>query len=211
MKLNTSRKEYKYATLLEINLAYDPLQQFELWMNEALEAKINDPTTMSVTTIGNDGFPQSRIVLLKNFDEAGFVFFTNYDSQKGQAILNNPNVSLLFFWHELERQIRITGMAEKTTTTISDRYFQSRPLQSQAAAIISNQSKKIRSREELENRYDEMIKNLPKDHFERPENWGGILVKPIKIEFWQGRENRLHDRILYEKIDNNWHISRLAP
>ncbi len=189
----------------------NPMQQFELWMNEALTANINDPTAMSVSTIGSDGFPQSRIVLLKDFTEKGFIFFTNYDSQKGQAILNNPSVSLLFFWHEMERQVRITGLAEKTTNEISDRYFQTRPLQSQAAAIISAQSKKIDSRKELENRFNELIKNPPEDHFIRPENWGGFLVKPIKIEFWQGRENRLHDRILYEKIDKNWIISRLAP
>ncbi len=189
----------------------DPMQKFEEWMNEALTANINDPTALSVTTIGRDGYPQSRIVLLKDFNAEGFIFFTNYDSQKGQAILNNPSVSLLFFWHELERQVRITGSAERTKNEISDRYFQSRPLNSQAASIISDQSKKIRSREELENRFNELIKNPPEDHFTRPVNWGGFLVKPLKIEFWQGRENRLHDRILYEKFDENWQISRLAP
>lgn len=211
MKVDSIRKEYKYAALTEDNIPQNPMQKFEQWINEALNAKINDPTAMSITTIGSDGFPQSRIVLLKNFNEEGFIFFTNYNSQKGNAILNNPSVSLLFFWHELERQVRITGLAEKTTNEISDRYFQSRPLNSQAAAIVSSQSEKIGSRDELEKHFNELIKNLPEDHFDRPSNWGGFLIKPIKIEFWQGRENRLHDRILYEKINGNWQISRLAP
>ncbi len=211
MKLDTIREEYKYAALNEANMPKDPLKKFDQWMNEALAAKVNYPTAMSVSTIGNNGFPQSRIVLLKDFHEKGFVFFTNYNSMKGNAINTNPAVSLLFFWPALERQVRITGFAEKTSDEISDHYFQSRPLLSQAAAILSDQSKKVSSREKLEEQFNKLTKNLPDKYFDRPENWGGFLVNPVKIEFWQGRENRLHDRILYEKVDGKWQISRLAP
>ena len=211
MKLESVRREYKYATLSEQNIPDNPLHLFKQWMDNAVSAKVNEPTAMSVSTIGNDGFPQSRIVLLKYFGEDGFIFFTNYESEKGKAVLKNSAVCLLIFWPELERQVRITGLAEKTSNKISDSYFQSRPVNSQAAAIISDQSQKISSREELEIKFDKLIKNVPAENFIRPENWGGFAVKPIKIEFWQGRENRLHDRILYEKNKRNWQISRLAP
>lgn len=211
MKLESVRREYKYATLSEQNIPDNPLHLFKQWMDNAVSAKVNEPTAMSVSTIGNDGFPQSRIVLLKYFGEDGFIFFTNYESEKGKAVLKNSAVCLLIFWPELERQVRITGLAEKTSNKISDSYFQSRPVNSQAAAIISDQSQKISSREELEIKFEKLIKNVPPENFIRPENWGGFAVKPIKIEFWQGRENRLHDRILYEKTKRNWQISRLAP
>lgn len=210
MKLESVRNEYKYATLQEEQMPDNPIEKFDHWLNEAIEAKIPEPTAMSVSTIGENGFPQSRIVLIKDYNDDGFVFFTNYESEKGSAIMTNPVACLLFFWPEIERQIRITGYVEKTSGKVSDYYFQSRPLLSQAAAIASNQSKKIESRKVLEYDFNELIKQLPK-HFKRPENWGGFLVKPIKIEFWQGRENRLHDRILYEKMNETWQISRLAP
>lgn len=210
MKLESVRNEYKYATLHEEQMPLNPLLKFDEWLNEAIEAKIPEPTAMSVSTIGENGFPQSRIVLIKDYSDDGFVFFTNYESEKGSAIMTNPVACLLFFWPEIERQIRITGYVEKTSHKISDYYFQSRPLLSRAAAIISNQSKKIESRKVLENNFNELIKQHP-EQLRRPENWGGFLVKPIKIEFWQGRENRLHDRILYEKMNETWQISRLAP
>ena len=211
MKLNSVRREYKYAMLDEHQIPENPLQLFIQWMNEAVSTGLTDPTAMSVSTIGIDGYPQSRIVLLKDYGENGFVFFTNYNSEKGNAIETNSAVSLLIFWPELERQVRITGNALKTNSEVSDLYFQSRPLQSQAAAIVSDQSKKISSRKELEKRYNNLIENLPDKHFTRPENWGGFVVKPLKIEFWQGRENRLHDRILYEKGNYSWEFSRLSP
>jgi pyridoxamine 5'-phosphate oxidase len=180
-------------------------------MNEALNAKVNEPTAMSVASLGTDGFPESRIVLLKNFDDNGFTFFTNYTSNKGISISKNPAVGIHFFWPELERQIRILGFAEKTSVGISDMYFYSRPVLSQIAAIASTQSSKIPSREFLNNQFEIIQEKASDQTIKRPENWGGYLVKPVKFEFWQGRESRLHDRILFEKENNDWLISRLAP
>ena len=211
MKLDSIRTEYKYAGLSEINIAQNPFSQFEIWMNEALKARVNEPTAMSVATLGIDGFPDSRIVLLKDFDENGFTFFTNYTSNKGKSIAKNPVVGLHFFWPELERQIRISGFAEKTSDSISDKYFYSRPVLSQIAAIVSTQSSKIASREYLDYQFKTFKETYNSENIKRPENWGGYLVKPVKFEFWQGRESRLHDRILYEKDNGNWLISRLAP
>ena len=211
MKLDSIRTEYKYAGLSEINIAQNPFSQFEIWMNEALKARVNEPTAMSVATLGIDGFPDSRIVLLKDFDENCFTFFTNYTSNKGKSIAKNPVVGLHFFWPELERQIRISGFAEKTSDSISDKYFYSRPVLSQIAAIVSTQSSKIDSREYLDSQFKTLKEKYNSENIKRPENWGGYLVKPVKFEFWQGRESRLHDRILYEKENGNWLISRLAP
>ena len=211
MKLDSIRTEYKYAGLSEINIAQNPFSQFEIWMNEALKARVNEPTAMSVATLGIDGFPDSRIVLLKDFDENCFTFFTNYTSNKGKSIAKNPVVGLHFFWSELERQIRISGFAEKTSNSISDKYFYSRPVLSQIAAIVSTQSSKIDSREYLDSQFKTLKEKYNSENIKRPENWGGYLVKPVKFEFWQGRESRLHDRILYEKENGNWLISRLAP
>ena len=211
MKLESIRKEYKFAELSENNIEINPFIQFDHWMNEALRSKVNEPTAMSVSTIGKDGFPQSRIVLLKNYDEHGFVFFTNYNSQKGLAIADYPKVSLHFFWPELERQIRITGLAQKTSAEVSDRYFASRPILSQLSAVVSSQSEKIPSREFLEVKLNQLKTELKNNTPKRPENWGGFQVIPVKFEFWQGRENRLHDRILYEKENSDWLISRLSP
>lgn len=211
MKLHSIRTEYKYAELSEINITRNPFRQFENWMNEALKARVNEPTAMSVATFGIDGFPDSRIVLLKHFDENGFTFFTNYSSNKGNSIAKNPAVGLHFFWPELERQIRISGFAEKTSVEVSDSYFYSRPVLSQIAAIVSTQSSKIPSREFLESQFQSIKEKNNVVNIKRPENWGGFLVKPLKFEFWQGRESRLHDRILYEKENDNWLISRLAP
>lgn len=211
MNLESIRREYKFAELSENNIDRNPFVQFDRWMNEALHSKINEPTAMSVSTIGNDGFPQNRIVLLKDYDENGLIFFTNYNSQKGQAIAEHPKVSLHLFWPELERQIRISGIAQKTSSETSDRYFASRPVLSQLSAIISNQSEKIPSRKFLEDKLNQQKAELKNNSPKRPENWGGYRIKPVKFEFWQGRESRLHDRILYEKENNSWNISRLAP
>jgi pyridoxamine 5'-phosphate oxidase len=211
MKLDSIRTEYKYAELSENSIEKNPLKQFEHWLNDALNAKVNEPTAMSVATFGVDGFPDSRIVLLKDFGENGLTFFTSYTSNKGNSIAKNPAVGLHFFWPELERQIRISGFAEKTTDEISDRYFYSRPVLSQIAAVVSNQSRKIHSRELLQNRFETVKEETANKIIKRPENWGGFLVTPVKFEFWQGRESRLHDRILYEKEKGSWVISRLAP
>ena len=167
---------------------------------------------MTVSTIGLDGFPKSRVVLLKKFNEEGFIFYTNYNSEKGKAILNNPNVCLSFFWHSMERQIIIKGIAEKTSATISDNYFASRPDGSKLGAIVSPQSEVIPSRDFLDNKLKELEKQFEGKEIPRPENWGGFLVRPIEVEFWQGRANRLHDRIRYKLEDNfNWKIDRLSP
>ncbi len=166
---------------------------------------------MSIVTNGADGFPDSRIVLLKSYNNEGFVFFTNYNSQKGQAIAENPKVSLHFFWPELERQVRISGIAEKTSIEESEAYFHSRPFESQVAAAVSDQSAEVPSRVYLEEKFDALKKELNGTNPERPKNWGGYLVRPVKFEFWQGRENRLHDRIVYELKDEDWIIKRLAP
>ena len=211
MKLHSIRNEYKYAELNESSIEKNPLKQFEQWINDALDAKVNEPTAMSIATFGLDGFPDSRIVLLKDYGENGLTFFTNYNSNKGKSLAKNPAVGLHFFWPELERQIRISGFAEKTSDDISDRYFYSRPVLSQIAAVVSNQSTKIPSRELLQNLFNSEKEKSAIDIIKRPINWGGFLVKPVKFEFWQGRESRLHDRILYEKMENEWIISRLAP
>jgi pyridoxamine 5'-phosphate oxidase len=211
MKLKQVRRDYKQAQLNEAEIEENPVNQFELWMKEAISAKISDATAMSLTSIGCDGFPQSRIVLLKDFDASGFTFFSNYNSQKGKAISLNPKVSLHFFWAELERQVRITGSANKTSAEISSKYFHSRPHKSQIAAAISQQSEPIPSRLYLENKFREMENDLKGKNPEYPKTWGGYKVEPIKFEFWQGRENRLHDRIVYENNGNNWQLKRLAP
>jgi pyridoxamine 5'-phosphate oxidase len=211
MKLHSIRTEYKYAELTKSSIDKNPLKQFEHWLNDALNAKVTEPTAMTVATVGNGGFPDSRIVLLKDFNENGMTFFTNYNSNKGMSIEKNPAVGLHFFWPELERQIRISGFAIKTSDEVSDHYFYSRPVLSQIAAVISNQSSKIPSREFLLERFESFKNNSSGEIIKRPKNWGGFLVTPVKFEFWQGRESRLHDRILYEKENNNWLISRLAP
>lgn len=211
MKLDSIRKDYKYSALTEESVDKNPIKQFQDWLSIALNKEVNEATAMSVSTFGTDGFPQSRIVLLKGFSEDGFTFFTNYKSEKGKSIAQNPAVGLHFFWPELERQIRISGFAEKTSDEISDNYFYSRPALSQIAAVVSNQSEEINSRQNIEKRFSDLKKELEGTLPKRPENWGGYQVKPIKFEFWQGRENRLHDRILYIKENNKWIISRLSP
>lgn len=211
MKLNSVRREYKFAELSRSSIDPDPIRQFEQWLKDALDSKVNEPTAMSLITLEEDGFPHSRIVLLKDFNEDGFTFFTNYNSKKARAIANNSSVGLHFFWSELERQVRISGLAIKSTKEVSERYFKSRPITSQIAAIVSNQSEEIPSREYLENRFFDLQDQLHGETPEMPESWGGYVVQPQKMEFWQGRESRLHDRILYSKENDNWITKRLAP
>lgn len=211
MKLDAIRREYQFAELSRKSVDKNPIKQLGIWLKDALESNVNEPTAMSVVTAGTDGFPQSRIVLLKDLNDEGLVFFTNYLSEKGQAIEHSPKVGLHMFWSEMDRQVRISGYAEKTSDEISEKYFKSRPLLSQIAAAVSNQSEEVPGRGFLENRFfdlQDQLKGIPP---ERPKSWGGYLVKPVKIEFWQGRENRLHDRILYEKTGDDWKVKRLSP
>lgn len=211
--LSNYRKSYEKSELLETNIPEDPINLFNRWFHETEDySNIEEVNAMTVSTIGLDGFPKSRVVLLKKFNEEGFIFYTNYNSEKGKAILNNPNVCLSFFWHSMERQIIIKGVTEKTSATISDNYFASRPDGSKLGAIVSPQSEVIPSRDFLDNKLKELEKQFEGKEIPRPENWGGFLVRPIEVEFWQGRANRLHDRIRYKLEDDyNWKIDRLSP
>jgi len=210
MNINSLRKEYKRSILNRNSVDSNPLKQFEAWLDEAVKSQLSDPTAMSLSTINESGFPQSRIVLLKFLDETGFVFFTNYKSQKGDSLEKNKAATLLFFWPELERQVRIEGFAAKTNKEISEQYFHSRPLESRIGAWASEQSREIPNRKYLEERFQSLKVKFGYSP-PLPDFWGGYRLNPVKIEFWQGRENRLHDRILYEKEDESWTVKRLAP
>ncbi|MFC0773920.1 pyridoxamine 5'-phosphate oxidase [Terrimonas alba] len=206
------RKTYSQKTLTEDSIDSNPIRQFDTWWQEAIDAGIDEINAMTLATASADGVPSARIVLLKGFSEEGFMFFTNYDSYKGKQLLENPKACLVFFWKELERQIRITGLVEKVGEKESDEYFHLRPVASQLGASISPQSAVIENREWLEKRYDEFEKKTGNNTIERPANWGGYLVKPVIIEFWQGRPSRLHDRIEYSLQENGeWKTARLAP
>lgn len=210
--LSNYRKSYEKSELTEAAVPNNPLALFERWFKEAEDLGAADEVNaMTVSTIGLDGYPKSRIVLLKRYDEDGFTFFTNYHSEKGKAIEANANVCLSFFWPPLERQVIIKGKVEKTSGKVSDDYFNSRPEGSRLGAMASNQSEVIASREVLEDKLHELENQYKGKETPRPEHWGGYIVKPVEIEFWQGRQNRLHDRIDYKLEDNKWKISRLAP
>jgi pyridoxamine 5'-phosphate oxidase len=211
--LSNYRKSYEKSELLETNIPEDPINLFNRWFHEVEDfGGIEEVNAMTVSTLGLDGFPKSRVVLLKQFTFEGFIFYTNYHSEKGRAIEANPNVCLSFFWHSMERQVIIKGVAEKTSKNTSDGYFESRPTGSKLGAIVSNQSEIIPSRLFLEENLKKLEKDSEGKEILRPENWGGFLVKPIAVEFWQGRPNRLHDRIRYQLEDDfSWTINRLAP
>jgi len=205
------RKDYGQASLNEDDVLDDPIGQFTRWFEQALKAEVNEPNAMSVATVDADGRPSSRIVLVKQFDERGFTWYTNYDSRKAQELRVNPHGALLFFWSELERQVRIEGRVETTSPEESDKYFHSRPLKSRLSAIASRQSAPIASRAALEQNYDAVAAQAG-DAPPRPANWGGFRLVPERIEFWQGRRSRFHDRIVYERQDDgSWTRQRLQP
>lgn len=207
------RKEYSRHSLDETSILPSPLGQFEKWFNEALEAKVLEVNAMNLATVTSNNRPTSRIVLLKGFSDQGFSFYTNYQSNKGKELEQTPFCALSFFWAELERQVRIEGSVERVSAEQSDAYFKSRPKESQFGAWVSPQSSVIASRQLLEDRYAAISKKFEgnEDALTRPKQWGGYLVKPFLIEFWQGRPSRLHDRILYTLIDEKWKVTRLAP
>jgi pyridoxamine 5'-phosphate oxidase len=207
--LFAARKEYDKDELKESDVHPNPFVQFEKWFEEVKNSEIEEPYAMALATCNRQGKPSARIVLLRKMKEQeGFVFYTNYLSRKGEEIAENPYGALLFYWHELERQVRIEGAIQKVAPQISDEYFQSRPRLSQISAIVSPQSKKIPDRECL---LREVKKWENVEALKRPDYWGGYALSPVYFEFWQGRKSRLHDRIIYELMDNQWKISRLAP
>ena len=211
MNISSIRKEYTLKSLDIEEVSPSPITQFREWFGESLTSEVLEVNAMSLSTMGLDGFPNGRIVLLKELDH-GFVFFTNYQSEKGRELEAMGKGALTFFWPELERQIRIKGVIEKVSAEESDAYFFSRPYTSQVGAWTSPQSQLIQSREELDMRQTEIEGKFNSETIVRPEHWGGYRLLPFRIEFWQGRESRLHDRILYQKTeDNSWGISRLAP
>jgi pyridoxamine 5'-phosphate oxidase len=206
------RKNYSLKQLLESDADPDPVKQFHKWWNEALEARLEEVNAMTLATASADGFPSARIVLLKSFSENGFSFFSNYKSFKGQQLEENPKACLVFFWKELERQVRITGLVEKLDALSNDTYFFSRPLDSQIGAITSPQSQVVENREWLQAKFLQLKKEFEGKKPERPVHWGGYLVRPVIIEFWQGQPGRMHDRLQYSLNDNGgWKIERLAP
>jgi pyridoxamine 5'-phosphate oxidase len=204
------RKDYKLAALGKRDLAADPFTQFKKWLDEAIVAEIPEPTAMNLATVGANARPSARIVLLKGIDEKGFVFFTNYESRKGRELAESQWAALTFHWVELERQVRIEGHVEKIDAKTSDEYFNSRPLQSRIGAIASAQSEKIESREALEKRFADVAMQYGENP-PRPPHWGGYVIVPEMVEFWQGRRSRLHDRLVFQRQFGGWHIERLAP
>ncbi len=205
------RAEYRRSTLDESCVVKDPLEQFSLWFKEALRSDLPEANAVILSTATLDGSPSGRAVLLKDVSKRGFLFFTNYASRKGQDLAANPRAALTFLWSELERQVRVEGRVERCPAEESDRYFHQRPVGSQVAAAISPQSDVVPSREWLELRVQEMVTTLGDRPVPRPPHWGGYWLAPTRIEFWQGRENRLHDRLQYRLVDRAWLISRLAP
>ena len=205
------RKDYKLQSLHENEVAANPTEQFTTWWNEAMSSNIDEVNAMTLATSSTNGKPDARIVLLKGYDENGFVFFTNYQSRKAQELAANPFATLVFFWKELERQVRIEGTVEIIAAADSDAYFNSRPVGSRIGAWASPQSTVISDRNLLEENVKQLELQYADGNIPRPEHWGGYVVKPTQVEFWQGRSSRLHDRIRYKLNNNSWIIERLAP
>lgn len=210
-KIKSLRIEYAKEILDEKKIKKNPFSQFDLWMNEALDAKIHEPHAMNISTVDKNGKPSSRIVLLRDFGKDGFVFYTNYNSKKGKDIMQNAFGAINFFWPELERQIRIQGKLKKVPSRQSDIYFASRPYENRLGAWASNQSEVLKDRKELEKRFEELKFKFKDKDIPRPNHWGGYILKPKEIEFWQGRPSRIHDRIRYKLIEKKWKIERLSP
>ncbi len=206
--LHNNRRNYTRHELTENKISPNPYEQFGWWLEEATGNGILEPNAMALSTVGSNGRPSSRIVLLKAFDENGFVFYTNYNSRKGREISSNHFASLLFFWDTAERQVRIEGTIEKVEAHLSEKYFAERPYESRLSAIVSAQSEEIPSREYLEDRLEDLKQA---GEIKRPETWGGYILKADYFEFWQGRASRLHDRIVYQSENGAWKIKRLAP
>lgn len=209
--LQNLRQEYRSASLTEADVEKDPIAQFAKWFTDAMSAQLYEPNVMTLATADRNGKPSARIVLLKGFDENGFVFYTNYESHKGRELQENPQASLVFFWPELERQVRIDGKVTKTAPEASDQYFHSRPQGSQIGAMASNQSTVLPDRQDLEQKVIDLTEAYQGKEIPRPAHWGGFVVSPESIEFWQGRPSRLHDRIAYQLEGGEWKINRLAP
>jgi len=205
------RREYAREELTRRSVQDDPFEQFSMWFDEAMGADLPDPSAMTLATANADGHPSARVVLLKGLTSEGLVFYTNYGSAKAHDLAANPRASLLFFWPELERQVRIAGVVSKVSAAESDEYFQSRPFESRVGAIASAQSSVLTSRDELEERYQRLLQEFEGKDVPRPDTWGGYVLKPHTFEFWQGRPSRLHDRIRYRKDGDFWHVDRLSP
>ena len=209
--LASIRRDYGELSLSEAQALSDPLAQFKRWMEEVLQVEKSDPTAMVLSTVDEQGHPDARVVLLKGIESGAFVFYTNYQSAKAMQLNEHPQAALVFYWPQMARQVRVRGRVKKVTAKQSDDYFASRPVYSQFSAIVSPQSDEISSRDELEAGLNKMIAQYGQEPVARPEYWGGYQLLPEEIEFWQGRDNRLHDRIHYFKRQNEWHKRRLAP
>lgn len=205
------REDFTSGTLNESDVTKDPFSQFEKWLQQAVDSKIHEVQAMHLSTVSTDNKPSSRIVYLREFENSNFSFYTNYNSKKSKELLKNPNASITFFWPELERQIRIEGIVEKASAEQSNKYYNQRPYESKIGAWASEQSHLLASREELEQKVEQLKKQYTPETIVRPDFWGGFVLKAKYYEFWQGRKSRLHDRICYALKNNNWNISRLAP
>ena len=211
LDLAALRRDYALASLRETHVDADPIRQFEAWFADALAAQVLEPNAMTLATATSDGVPSARIVLLKGIDAGGFVFFTDYRSRKGAELAENPLAALVFLWKEIERQVRVSGAVSRVMAAESEAYYRSRPLGSRLGAWVSHQSSVIASRAEIEERWQAVSQRFADGDVPLPPHWGGYRVMPDEIEFWQGRPNRLHDRLRYERTSSGWTISRLSP